>query len=378
MDLYGTSAVIFGIIFAFGLVLFSYKIHFWKYARRPQKLLPDAPQDKHYAVLIPAKDESKVIGELLDSIKSQEFNTSMLDAYVIVTDKKDPTIKICKKYANTTACVLPYKVKSKGETLKYIINELGKQNKHYDGYFILDADNVLLPDFMKHMHNALCAGNDVVLGCRLSKKPSGHWVSAGSTLTWTFLNVLNNKCRSENGKNILVQGSPLLISKTIIEDFFHNDWPLETLTEDLELGYLCSINDFKTFYYEYALAYDEQPDTVAGGFNQRLRWLRGHHVTNRMYRHKFRHNHCKYNDGIYKYDTLYSLLAPIVLIVDCVVFAIYSAIMAIVLSLQGNPLWYWCMIGSICVGIGFYLILCGWTLFALIVDREKLNMTAMQ
>ena len=49
-----------------------------------------------YAIIIPARNESKVIKNLLDSIKLQ--NPNMDNVYVIVEDKKDETVKIVKEY----------------------------------------------------------------------------------------------------------------------------------------------------------------------------------------------------------------------------------------------------------------------------------------
>ena len=382
MNFYYISAIVFACVFGLGILLYLYKIHFWKYGWRKQKVLSDAKEDKKYAILIPARDESRVISGLLDSIKEQSYSQSNLQTYVIVSDENDPTIEICKKYKNTTCYCLPKEIrkdiKSKGATLQAMIKKLYSDGERFDGYFIIDADNVMQPDFIKIMHNALCAGNDVVLGGRLNKKPSGHWVNCGSTLTWTYLNTLNNKCRSENGQNIVVQGSPLLVSKTIIEDFWGGDWPLTSLTEDYEMGYICSINDFKTYYTEYALCYDEQPTTYEQSVKQRLRWIKGHNHVDFAYAKEFHAHECKYNTGIYKFDTQFSLLAPIIMIASAILFSLYSFVCAIVLGAMQNPLWLSALIGGIVTFVGFYIIMSFWALFAMLADKDKLKMTAAQ
>ncbi len=378
MNAYQITALVFAGIFVVGLLMQTYKIHFWKYANRPQTLLPSAPQDKKYAILIPARDESKVIRGLLDGIARQTYNQDNLEAFVIVERKDDPSVRICREYKNTQAFCLSRSPGSKGGAIRATLRNFKKNGRHFDGYFIIDADNIPKDDFIEHMHNALCAGNDVVLGGRINKKPSGNMVVVGSTLTWTFLNTLNNKCRSENGKNILVQGSPLLIGKRLIEDFWDYDWPLTGMTEDLELGYECNLHDFKSFYYEYALCYDEQPDNRKAGWNQRLRWVKGHHQANFKYMRKFKNTKCKYNDGIYKYDTLFSLLAPLIIIIDCALFVVVSVVMSIVWAIQNNPLWVYAVFGAVFVFVGIYLILLLWTLFGMLIERKNLGMTKRQ
>ena len=382
MNFYSISAIVFASIFLIGILFYTYKIHFWKYARRKQKLLPSAEQNKKYAILIPARDESKVIRGLLESIKSQTYNQENLLTYVIVSDDNDPTIKICEDYKNTTCYVLPKEIrpniKSKGATLQAMIKKLWADGERFDGYFIIDADNVMKPDFVEHMHNGLCVGNDLVLGGRLNKTPSGNWVNCGSSLTWTYINTMNNKCRSENGQNIVVQGSPLLVSKTIIEDFWQGDWPLTSLTEDYEMGFICSIHDFKTFYYEYALCYDEQPTTYLQSSKQRIRWIKGHNSVDAKYSIDFHKHPCKFNRGIYKFDTLCALVGPIIIIASALLFALYSLVATIVLASLSNPLWVWTLVGTIGTFAGFYLLLSFWAMFAMIVDAEKLNLSAAQ
>lgn len=379
MNFYFISVYVFLGVFALGFLMYLYKIHFWKYARRKQKTLPNAAEDKKYAILVPARDESKVIEGLLNSIKGQSYNQANMHTFVIVSDEKDKTIGICKKYQNTTCYCLPKEIrdsiKSKGATLQAMIKKLHADGEHFDGYFIIDADNVMKPNFIKIMHNAMCAGNDVVVGCRLNKKSTGNWVNLGSTLTWTYINTLNNKCRSENGQNIIVQGSPLLVSKKIVEDFWGGDWPLTSLTEDYEMGYVCSINDFKTYYSEDAQCYDEQPTTYKQSFDQRLRWIKGHNYVDFAYAKEFHAHKSKYNTGIYKYDTQFALMAPIIMILSAILFSIYSFVCAIVFGTMHNPLWLTALLGGIGTFVGFYALMGIWALFALIMDRDKIKPT---
>lgn len=375
MNFYQISACVYAGVMLIGILLYCYKFHFWKYANKPQKKFASAEQNKKYAVLIPAKDESLVIAELLDSLKAQTYDAKNIQSYVIVADANDPTIEICKNYDNVICYVLPKKVGTKGETLDAMLAKIKNDNLHYDGYFIIDADNVLKPDFIELTHDAMVAGNDVVLGCRLNKTNAKNWVNSGSILTWTFLNTLNNKCRSANGQNIIVQGSPLLISKSIVEDFWGTAWPLKGLTEDYELGFVCSLNNFKSYYLEAAMVYDEQPVTYKQSYNQRLRWIKGHNSVDLQYSKKFANTKCKYNSGIYKYDTMFALLAPIIILAATIIFVLFSLVCAITFAALGNLLWIDSLIGLGIVLVASYLVLCFWTLFPIVADNSKLNYT---
>ena len=105
---------------------------------------PKRKNDNHnFCILIPARYESRVIEDLLVSIKKQTHKINMKDVYVIVESKEDETVNICKKYGTSVVIRKHLELKRKGyaldEAVKYI---LGKKLR-YDAYFIFDADNIL-------------------------------------------------------------------------------------------------------------------------------------------------------------------------------------------------------------------------------------------
>ena len=56
--------------------------------------LKKTKDDPLFAVLIPARDESLVISDLLDSLKKQTYKVKSSDIYIIVESEKDPTVMI--------------------------------------------------------------------------------------------------------------------------------------------------------------------------------------------------------------------------------------------------------------------------------------------
>lgn len=378
MNFFYVVAIVCASLFLLGCVLYTYKFHFWKYAFKSQKECPKAEQNNSYAVLIPARDESKIIKDTLDSIACQTYDKSKLSVFVIVEQKDDPTIEICKKYDNVTSIVLPYAPGSKGGALSLAIKEIFASGKRFDGYFVIDADNCLDCKFVEKMHNAFVCGNDVVLGAKRVKKPTGQWVACGSALAMTYVNSLNNKCRSENGQNVVLQGTPLLISKKIIEDSWGGDWPLKTLAEDYELSIYCAINNFKTYYCEFAKSYYETPTSYVQSSKQRLRWVKGHNTVDKMYGRKVALTHCKYNTGIYKFDTVFSLFPVILIILSTFLFAAFSGVCAIVFACMHNSMWLTALICCIGTFAFMYLVLAFWTLFGLVADRKVSGLTKGQ
>ena len=101
-----------------------------------------------YAILIAARNEEAVIGNLLDSIKLQDYPQEYLTVFVVADNCTDSTADvvrskgaICYERFNDTQ-------KTKGFALQYLFknieNDYGIES--FEGYFIFDADNLLNVD----------------------------------------------------------------------------------------------------------------------------------------------------------------------------------------------------------------------------------------
>ena len=108
-----------------------------------------------FAVLIAARNESLVIGDLIKSLKEQNYPEDLYDIYALINNCTDNTYEVAKKAgAKTMNVTVP--VKSKGDVLKFAFKKLKK--KEYDAYIVFDADNVVHPEFLKLMNNTYLSG----------------------------------------------------------------------------------------------------------------------------------------------------------------------------------------------------------------------------
>ena len=230
-------------------------------------------------ILIPARDESNVIENLLISIKNQTYNISFKNVYVIIEDKKDKTYNICKKYDANVFIRKKTKLKRKGYALQEVIENITK-SKNYDAYFIMDADNILDKNFIKEMQNTYFKGYDLVIGKRKIKNKTNS-ISISSGLIFTIINDVLNKSKSKHSVNCDVSGTGFYISGKIINDL--KTFPFHSLTEDYELSLFLTLNNYKTYYNEKAIFYDEQPITYRDYFKQRTRWIKGYFEARKNY-----------------------------------------------------------------------------------------------
>lgn len=243
--------------------------------------LDDTSKKGKFAIVIPARNESKVIEGLLKSIKKQDYDQNLLDIYVVVRDECDPTVEIVKKYNATVKCVY---ANSKPEVLDYIFKYMIENKLEYDAVFIIDADNILKSNFITEMNKSYQMGYPIGLGYRNNKEWNNGVVSACSALTFFMINTFQNKPNNETNQNMVVSGTGYYIDYNLIKEF--KGWPFTTLTEDYELSMYCTLNNIKIRYVESAEFLDEQPTSFKVSFIQRLRWVKGFIQSHRKYKNE--------------------------------------------------------------------------------------------
>ena len=150
------------------LVLMCVKIAAHIYGLMPAVKLPEAKTNHKFAILIPARNESHVINNLLQSLQKQEYPKDKYDIYVIVESADDPTNEICKQYENTQVFVRPnLDIKRKGaaldQMLKYLLENNISKEKGYEAYFVFDADNIVAPNFLFEMNKTFDAGYELAM-----------------------------------------------------------------------------------------------------------------------------------------------------------------------------------------------------------------------
>lgn len=255
--IYGAYYVIMG---GLGLIL----------ERINRKELKKIKKENKFAILVAARNEEAVIGNLIDSLKAQNYNKKKCDIYVVINNTTDNTKKVVKDHgAIAIDCTVP--VKTKADALSFAFNYL-KEDKSIDAYVVFDADNVVHPDFLMHMNDVLNNGYRVATSFRDAKNPSDSWISASYTIFYYIQNLFF--CRSRMGLdgNATITGTGFMIKKEIIDDEGFNTY---TLTEDMEFTGQCALKNEKIFYAEKAITYDEYPVKFKLSWKQRKRWSVG-------------------------------------------------------------------------------------------------------
>lgn len=285
LKIFNIANYVFYALLGISLVLLIKKIVYHIFGLFPAKKFPDAKQDHKFAILIPARNESAVIEQLLQSIAGQNYNKELIETYVIVESKDDPTCKICEKYERVNVFVREHlENKGKGYALDEVLKHIFSTNKKYEAFLICDADNILDKNFVKEMNKTFDAGYKLCLGYRNSKNWNGGWVASCSALTFSMVNTFQNKSKARFNRSVIVSGTGFYIAADILEEM--GGWDFCTLTEDYEISTYSTLHNIKSTYNEFAEFYDEQPTSLKVSWNQRLRWCKGYDQVNKKYHKK--------------------------------------------------------------------------------------------
>jgi len=305
-------------------ILYIPRVCYYFSAFKKQKRYTNENKNR-LAVLVPARGESTIIGDCMESLLKQSYDADCFDIHVVVAEQDDPTVEIVKPMRNSFVHVIENQ-KCKGDALDGVLkNILGGKTK-YDAYVVVDADNLADEKFLEEMNNALGSGRQIVCGRKLIKnwksksRKSRSWVTNCIALTWTNVDDMGNKFRNKLNIPISICGQGMMVRADVVEKL--GGWPYRTLTEDLEMTTDSIVSGYTSLYYEHAILYCEEPVRMKEANKRRVRWLRGYAQCSDLYRWKiFKQTFTKLNWR--NLDFLY-MLWPVIL------FAAVSIVMSIV------------------------------------------------
>ena len=284
-------------------------------------------RDHKFMAILPAHNEEHVIGNLIESLKNQEYPQDLIDIYVIADNCTDNTVKIAKEAG---AIVLeryeddPQK-QTKGAALQWFLKQKIEEDADYDAFCVFDADNIVDKNFFKAMNKKLCQGEEVVQGYRDIKNPTDSWVSAGYAIFYWTMHRFYHLARYNLGLSALLNGTGFMVKFDIIKP---TGWNTDTLTEDIEFSLKRIIQGKRVGWATDAIVYDEQPVGFKQSWSQRSRWTIGHIQCLQEYTKPLAGAVVK-NKTLMNFDGLLYMLGSIPMFIMTIVLVIINFIMYI-------------------------------------------------
>lgn len=233
-----------------------------------------AKNNHKYAVCIPARNEEPVIGNLINSIKKQDYPQELITIFVVADNCTDHTAEVAREYGAICYEHFNPDERTKGFALKYLFEQIeadyGVQS--FEGYFIFDSDNLLKKDYISRMNDSFDAGEKIITSYRSTKNWTESWIASTYAIHWLRSIRWRHRARSVLHLATNIQGTGFLFSNEIVR----NGWKYTSLTEDRSLTADCVVDGYEISYNNEAIFYDEQPTSLKVALRQRLRWSKGH------------------------------------------------------------------------------------------------------
>lgn len=247
-----------------------------RYSKRGEKKGGSKPQTytPFISLIIPAKDEERVIPRLLDSLLSLDYPRERMEILIVEDGSSDRTGEIARRYAsqwpNLIHCFHRPVSKGKPSALNFAL-------QHVRGEIVgvLDADSV--PD--RGLLERVAVGFDepkimAIQGITQSINAQANMLTKIVSLeeaAWFKATLKGRDCLS---LFVPLTGSCQFIRAETLRKF--GGWEDDSLAEDVELAVRLLERGHRVRFREDAISLQEAPSRLSHLFRQRSRWYRGY------------------------------------------------------------------------------------------------------
>ena len=228
-----------------------------------------AKKNHRYGIVIAARNEETVIGDLIASIRAQRYPAELITVFVVADNCTDRTAATARAAGAVCYERTDPNHRTKGYALQYLFSQIHRDygTNTFEGFLILDADNILQPDYMEKMNNAFDSGEKIISSYRNTRNLNEGCIAASYAIHWMRTIRLEHRARSVLRLAGRLQGTGILFASEFVKD----GWNYTLLTEDRSFCADAVVNGYSISYQDEAEFFDEQPTSLRIAFRQRIR-----------------------------------------------------------------------------------------------------------
>ncbi|WP_321372794.1 glycosyltransferase family 2 protein [uncultured Draconibacterium sp.] len=227
---------------------------------------PGLTSTRKFAVLIPGYKEDAVIVEVAREALKQDYPQASYDVVIIADSFKKETLQALAELP-VKVIEVSFEVSTKSKALNKAMQELGDD---YDVALILDADNMMAPDFISKVNQAFDNGFSVVQGHRVAKNTNTSFAVLDA-ISEEVNNHIFRKGHRVLGFSSALIGSGMAFDYMFFKNTMANVKAIGGFDKELELKLLKGKN--KIEYLPDAIVLDEKVQKSEVFQKQRKRWL---------------------------------------------------------------------------------------------------------
>lgn len=224
---------------------------------------------KHYnriAVFIPGYKEDAVIVDVAKKALLQSYPQDAYTVYIIADSFAEKTITDLRKL-NVEVIEVSFEKSTKVKALNRALDVI---NHYYEIAVILDADNVMAPDFLIKINDAYNTGWSVIQGHRAAKNINSS-LAVLDAVSEEVNNSIFRKGHRALGFSAALIGSGMAFDFKLYKSYMQQLKAVSGFDKELELMLL---KDKRIIHYlNEAYVYDEKVSKANSFGKQRTRWL---------------------------------------------------------------------------------------------------------
>jgi cellulose synthase/poly-beta-1,6-N-acetylglucosamine synthase-like glycosyltransferase len=226
-----------------------------------------------FSIIVPAKNEGKVIGRFLDAVARLDYPKDKVEVIVVEDGSTDDTLSICKKHIAMHNVNVRVANKSPSNGKPSALNHgLGQARGEIVAFF--DADSVPASDTLlnvsKYFENPnVAAVQGRTLSINLNQNMLTRFISYEDTV-WCEAYLQG---KDELGLFVHLKGSCQFLRRDVLDQL--KGFDENALSEDMELSARLTERGYKIRYASDVCCWQESPASLGQLLRQRTRWFRG-------------------------------------------------------------------------------------------------------
>ncbi len=295
-----------------------------------------------YLALYPAYHEDRVIINSVQTFIAQYYPYNCFHVAVI-SDHMQPETN--EKLAALPITLLQpvFEISSKAKAMQYAMQQIKEE---YDFVIVMDADNVVNPDFLQKL-NESCARGYKAIQCHRCAKNSNNDVAVLDGVSEEINNTIFRKAHNRLGLSSALIGSGMCFDYLLFKE---NVFKLSSVGEDKELEAHLLLQKVFIKYEPDIHVFDEKVSNKDNFQKQRLRWMTAQIQSLFM---QIPHLPYAIKTGNLDYinKTIQQALIPrSMLVVGAFVVSVFTTVFSLIFSLSWYIKW-WCLFIAICISL---------------------------
>lgn len=229
-------------------------------------------ENLRFAVVIPAHNEGRVLEDLLNSLRKQDYPQSHICIFVFADRCTDCTAEIAHRSGARVLYPSRPQAGNKGYALADAFEQILKMPENFDAIAVMDADNLADSRFLSEINYCMQQGNPGVQGYVDAKNPNDSWLSHAYALWYWITNRIVQMGCSKLGIGCRLNGTGFALSCDLLKQI---PWETDSLAEDAEYTLKLALANIHITYAHKAVVYDEKPNSFRDSLRQRCRWAQG-------------------------------------------------------------------------------------------------------